>query len=172
MRKAPTALAFLVLSASASAQDVRREVVLDDFVPDIDLLERIAPSEIGEIFSGMTFAGIYQVPFKDDQRFVEIHHPDGVADYLEGSFSALGKWGVEDGKLCFRYPDDGNRAHCWTMYRYGGCIVAYEFAHPVTGLPLFARDWGYIQTEVADGFAWPERAVSEDDVFACEFAVS
>lgn len=172
MKRLLTTLALASLSTLASAQEVRRERVLDDFVPDVDLLERVPASEIEELYSGVTYAGIYQVPFQEDQRFVESHGMDGVADYREGSVAIMGTWEVENRQLCFRYPDDGNRAHCWYVFRYGGCFVTYDRVNPMTGMPIFAREWGYIQKEVEEGFSWPERSVSEDDVFACEFAVS
>ena len=172
MRSALFAIAVLSTGIPADAQDVREEAVLEDFVPTLDLLERVPASEIEAVYSGTTFAGIYQVPFRADQRFVETHRPDGVSDYVEGKDALTGTWGVENRKLCFRYTEDGNRAHCWTIYRYGGCYVAYTHAHPVSGDPLFLSDWGYIQKEVDDGFRWPARTISDDDVFTCEFAVS
>ena len=151
---------------------MREEAVLEDFVPTLELLERVPASEIEGIYGGTTFAGIYQVPFRADQRFVEATRADGVTDYTEGTDELEGRWSVEDKTLCFRYVQDGNRAHCWAIFRYGGCYVAYSRVHPVSGDPLFLSDWGYIQKEVDADFAWPERAVSEDDVFTCEFAVS
>lgn len=88
------------------------ELGASDVAPDA--LAVTEPGEIKRILDDLTIYGRYV----DGENWVEYHLPDGRTAYWEKGCTYPGKWWLENGQVCYAYPNyhDG-AANCFILYR-------------------------------------------------------
>ena len=169
------ALTLALLTSTAHAQyDDASQSILAGWEPDLAQLELIPGEDIADAYADKTVKAIYALEWHNaGRRFVETHTEDGRVDYTEGDFASLGRWYVKDDLMCFEYDEEPGREHCFTKFRYGNCLVTYPSGVPIVrGKPLVPAAWGSVQQYADADFTWPDRPLSEDDVFVCRMLMS
>ena len=72
------------------------------------------PAEIKRILDDLTIYGRYV----DGENWIEYHLPDGRTAYWEKGCTYPGKWWLEQGQVCYAYPNYHNNApNCFVLYR-------------------------------------------------------
>lgn len=90
----------------------------DDVAPDARAVTD--PNEIRQILDNLTIYGRYV----DGENWIEYHLPDGRTAYWEKGCTYPGKWWLENGQVCYAYPNyNDNAANCFILYyRPNGAI--------------------------------------------------
>lgn len=84
--------------------------------------ERVPPSQIESIFSGMTLDGIYA----NGTFFSETYSQDGTIRYHDPDGADSGQWSVQDGRFCTFY--ENSQGACFFVIRDGA--NCYSFYAP------------------------------------------
>ena len=72
------------------------------------------PGEIKKILDDLTIYGRYV----DGENWIEYHLPDGRTAYWENGCTYPGKWWMEQGQVCYAYPNyHNNSPSCFVLYR-------------------------------------------------------
>ena len=72
------------------------------------------PGEIKKILDDLTIYGRYV----DGENWIEYHLPDGRTAYWENGCTYRGKWWLEQGQVCYAYPNyHDNAPNCFVLYR-------------------------------------------------------
>lgn len=124
----------------------------------------IKGQELHRLFMGKTAIGEYHSAnggIKND-RFTELHKPDGHTDYIElGQRTENGLWWlVGDNRICYRYPGNEvfNRTYCFFVFKREDCYYNYSFGAMGLKGPRNA-DW------------WTSRFVIKGDGGSCNAPV-
>lgn len=137
---------FLALHTPMSRADTPAEMPpAADFLPDLapDAVAVTDPDAIRRALDDLTIYGRYY----DGENWIEYHLKDGRTAYSEKGCTYPGKWWVENGMICYAYPNyrDG-AANCFLMFvRSGGGIQFVAFG--VDGSPYLASS----STQTAPG---------------------
>jgi hypothetical protein len=108
----------LSLAQSPEAPDEAPLAGPDDVAPDAQAVTD--PDEIKQILDNLTIYGRYV----DGENWIEYHLPDGRTAYWEKGCTYPGKWWLENGQVCYAYPNyHNNAANCFILYhRPNGAI--------------------------------------------------
>ena len=112
-------LGALALAPAASADDAENpgtEGLGTQAPPDVapDAIAVFDPGEIKKILDDLTIYGRYV----DGENWIEYHLPDGRTAYWEKGCTYPGKWWLEQGQVCYAYPNYHNNApNCFVLYR-------------------------------------------------------
>ncbi|WP_119303994.1 hypothetical protein [Dongia deserti] len=80
------------------------------------------PDEIKKILDDLTIYGRYV----DGENWIEYHLPDGRTAYWEKGCTYPGKWWMEQGQVCYAYPNYHNNApNCFVLYRRPGGQIQF-----------------------------------------------
>jgi hypothetical protein len=83
-----------------------------DLAPDAVAI--IEPADIKRTLDDLTIYGRYV----DGENWIEYHLTDGRTAYWEKGCTYPGKWWIENGQVCYAYPNyHDNAANCFILYR-------------------------------------------------------
>lgn len=107
-----------------------------DTVPDLapDAVAITNPAEIRKKLDELTIYGRYY----DGEDWIEYHLADGRTAYFEKGCTYPGKWWLQDGEVCYAYPNYRDGApNCFVMFvRPNGAIQFVAFG--ADGVPYIA----------------------------------
>ncbi len=87
-----------------------------------DAVAVMDPGEIRKILDDLTIYGRYV----DGENWIEYHLPDGRTAYWEKGCTYPGKWWLEQGQVCYAYPNYHNSApNCFVLYRRPGGQIQF-----------------------------------------------
>jgi hypothetical protein len=139
----------------------------------VDRLEQLRGDAISDAYSDRSVKGVYSNAWQREQRFTEHHTADGRVAYREGDFTAEGNWRVAGDVMCFDYDDIPNQDFCYSVFRYGACLITFSDQSPVLrGTPLAPGFWHSVQVVADRDFRWPDRGPTPEDAFVCEAFVA
>lgn len=113
-------LGALGMAPALSLADTQEGPALEGFGTDApaevapDAVAVFDPGEIKKILDDLTIYGRYV----DGENWIEYHLPDGRTAYWEKGCTYPGKWWLEQGQVCYAYPNYHNNApNCFVLYR-------------------------------------------------------
>lgn len=90
--------------------------------------DAIPVTDAGAIKAALDDLTIYG-RYYDGEDWIEYHRPDGVSAYNEKGCTYPGRWWIEEGNICYAYPNyRDNAANCFLMFvRPNGGIYFVAF---------------------------------------------
>ena len=107
-----------------------------------------------DLFAGTTISGEYA----SGERFTEVFDGNGATIYADATTSAQGRVTVEEGRLCFVYPETGDlTGGCFSVERRGD--NCFDFYGKDSAANLYQR---------RNGLGWTARAWRSNLPSTCE----
>ena len=145
------------------------------WTPNPSMLVLLTEEELLEMFVPSRMWGWYGRSYYPGLPYAETVDKDGSVIFTDRSGTLSGVARVDDGRICFSYPDVGDDRFCTFVYAYGDCVVDFETRlpdNPAEASQSQLSSWDGVARRIGDGPVWPITADIFSDFLGCDNGIA